>query len=118
MSTLDTKALALDKLGDYMGALKIYNDMFKYNENNSDLLNNIGISFYHNGNYSDGLLAHNAAIFVNKTNEFPYYNRALDLEALGDKQDALKNLDIAIKLNPTDKFAIKERQSLVIGGMR
>ena len=46
------------------------------------------------------------------------FPRALDLEALGNKQDALKNLDIAIKLNPTDKFDIKERQSLVIGGMR
>jgi len=42
-------------------------------------------------------------------------NRALDLEAFGDKQGALKSLDIAIKLDPTDKFVIKERQSLAIG---
>lgn len=131
---LEGRGMALDKMGDYIGALRSYNQLFdeypqypsnyigalrSYNQlfsenvNFPDLLIDIGIVFSHMKDYSDAITAFDAALSVNSTDECALYDKALTFVILGDIHAALKNLDMALQINPYDTKALNEKALLL-----
>jgi len=65
--------------------------------------------------YSNAVTAYDAAILVNSTDYYAFDDNMLTFIALGDTKAAIKNLDMALNINPNDKFAIQEKQLLILG---
>ena len=78
-----------------------------------DMLDNKALALIKLGNYTDALSSLNAALALDRRDEYALYNKALVLIELGlhtdnfgDMGAALENLNMALHINPDDKDAM------------
>jgi len=77
-----------------------------------------GLCAYRQGRYADAVTAYSVCIGATPQAAGYFYNRALAFVALGRNEDALRDYDQALRLDPTLALAALNRELLQNGAKR
>lgn len=83
--------------GDLDKALEINLEAYDYNDSNPVIADNLGQNYYLLGKYEESREIFEKLIAAKPQFPIPYYNYAKTLYALGEKQEALENLNRALQ---------------------
>ena len=97
---LSKKGLKLFEQGDFKEALQIFEKLNKFFPNNLDLLNLMGYVFLQLENFDQSINAYSNSLKINPNQPGAYFNRGIAFNKYGDKINALKDYDQALKLDP------------------
>ncbi len=95
-------------LGDNGLAYKNYKQSEKLGPRNPQTLTNIGVYFHKKNDYKEALAYYNKAI-SNESLSITHYNRGVLYETIERFDEALKDMDEALKLNPNVSLAYYTR---------
>jgi ribosomal protein S12 methylthiotransferase accessory factor len=87
-------------------------------EERPDLHNALGVCAYKTGRHADAVVHFRRAVALNPASAIDYANLALNLERLGETDEAIANYEIALGQDPTIEFALERLAGLLAAGMQ
>ncbi|WGV25919.1 tetratricopeptide repeat protein [Halotia branconii] len=97
------------KKGQYKAAIANYNQVLKFNFNNTDIYYKRGLAYYNLGDYEKAIADYSQAIKLNLKDAKSYNKRGLARYQLGNYQEAIEDYTQAIAINPHGAIAYKNR---------
>lgn len=97
---LNSKASALENLGQLKEATILLNAAISSDPKNADAWYNLGVIHFKEARYTDALKAYEKAAELNPVNPKAFINKGVTQRILGRYNEALESYDKAIKLNP------------------
>jgi tetratricopeptide (TPR) repeat protein len=104
--------LSMTELKKYDSAILCYQNSVALNASNSKFFANWAKNEYLRGDLEHADRLYGTAIFLEPSYASHFKNRAEVRKKLGKKEDALADIDEAIKLNPNDEEAISKRNEI------
>jgi ribosomal protein S12 methylthiotransferase accessory factor len=87
-------------------------------EERPDLHNALGVCAFKTGRHGDAVVHFRRAVALNPASAIDYANLALNLERLGETDEAIANYEIALGQDPTIEFALERLAGLLAAGMQ
>ena len=82
-------------------------------EERPDLHNALGVCAFKTGRHADAVTHFRRAVALNPVSAIDYANLALNLERLGERDEAIANYEIALGQDPTIEFALERLTGLL-----
>ena len=82
-------------------------------EERPDLHNALGVCAYKTGRHADAVTHFRRAVALNPASAIDYANLALNLERLGERDEAIAYYEIALGQDPTIEFALERLAGLL-----
>jgi tetratricopeptide (TPR) repeat protein len=98
VDTLYNRGVALDSLGNHIGAIADYDKALAIQPNNTNALNNKGVAFYDLHQYYIAIISYDKILRINPNDVSALNNKANALAKLGKKLEAIQYYQRAIKL--------------------
>lgn len=94
--------------GKFDEAYEFNKEAMEYNEDDASILDNMALSYYYKGEFSDAILLYEK--IMEKGTSFPviYYNYALCLEKAGRNIEAIESLEKALTFNFSNLAAVSK----------
>jgi tetratricopeptide (TPR) repeat protein len=83
---------------DYHKTIEDYQIILQYKRNDADIINTIGLCYNRLNDYDKAIEMFNRSISINPNNGIFYINRSIALNAKGNKQAALVDAQMAVRL--------------------
>lgn len=103
----------LRDLGRYEEAMTALQQGLACDEERPDIFNTLGVCCYKTGRYAQATEYFRRAVDLNPASAIDYANLALNLEYLGETEEAVVNYEIALAQDPTITFAIERLGKLL-----
>ncbi len=107
------KGCCLRDLGRFDEAIAALEMGLACDEERPDIHNTLGVCFYKTGCYAKAVRHFQRAVALNPVSAIDYANLALNLEHLGDRDQAIVNYEIALSQNPGIAFAVERLAGLL-----
>ena len=107
------KGCCLRDLGRWDEAVAALEQGLACDEERPDLHNALGVCAYKTGRHADAVTHFRRAVALNPASAIDYANLALNLERLGETDEAIANYEIALGQDPTIEFALERLAGLL-----
>jgi ribosomal protein S12 methylthiotransferase accessory factor len=103
----------LRDLGQYHEAIVALKQGLSFDEERPDIYNTLGVCCYKTGQYAAAVEHFRRAVELNPASAIDYANLALNLERLGDNEQAMVNYEIALSQDTSISFAAERLAGLL-----
>ena len=103
----------LRDLGRYEEAISALQQGLACDDERPDLYNTLGVCCYKTGRFAEAAGYFRRAVFLNPASAIDYANLALNLECLGETEEAVANYEIALSQDPAISFAVERLAGLL-----
>ncbi len=107
------KGCCLRDLGRYEEAIAALKQGLIHDEDRPDIYNTLGVCCYKTDRYAEAASHFRRAVTLNPASAIDYANLALNLEQLGDREQAIANYEIALSQDPAIDFALHRLAGLL-----
>jgi len=107
------KGCCLRDLGRYEEAIAALGLGLACDEERPDIHNTLGVCCYKTGRHTEAAHHFRRAVELNPVSAIDYANLALNLELLGDRDEAIANYEIALSQDPGIAFAVQRLAGLL-----
>ena len=107
------KGCCLRDLGRWDEAVAALEQGLACDEERPDLHNALGVCAYKTGRHADAVTHFRRAVALNPASAIDYANLALNLERLGERDEAIAYYEIALGQDPTIEFALERLAGLL-----
>ena len=107
------KGCCLRDLGRFEEAIAALELGLTCDEERPDIHNTLGVCFYKTSRYAEAAHHFQRAVELNPVSAIDYANLALNLEHLGDREQAIANYEIALSQDPDIAFAVQRLAGLL-----
>ncbi len=107
------KGCCLRDLGHYPEAITALQQGLACDEERPDIYNTLGVCCYKTGRYAEAVSHFRRAVELNPASAIDYANLALNLEQLGDRDQAIANYEIALSQDASIAFAAQRLAGLL-----
>ncbi|WP_319588874.1 YcaO-like family protein [uncultured Desulfobulbus sp.] len=107
------KGSCLRDLERYDEAIVALKQGLHYDEERPDIYNTLGVCCYKTGRYAEAVDHFRRAVALNPASAIDYANLALNLERLGEREEAIVNYEIALSQDATIAFAVERLAGLL-----
>lgn len=108
-------ALTLHQQGKIKEAILAYEEAYKSDPNNAELLTNLGAAYQSNKNYDMAIDKYKKAVVIDPNSAIPYYYMANAQAAKGDTKEAIINYKKALSIEPNNTQYKEALQSVEAG---
>ncbi|MBM9537138.1 YcaO-like family protein [Desulfobulbus alkaliphilus] len=103
----------LRDLGRYEEAIAALRQGLALDEERPDIFNTLGVCCYKTGRHAEAVDHFRRAVLLNPVSAIDYANLALNLECLGETEEAMVNYEIALSQDPAITFAVERLAGLL-----
>ena len=103
----------LRDLGRFEEAIAALELGLSCDEERPDIHNTLGVCYFKTGCYARAVHHFQRAVALNPVSAIDYANLALNLEYLGDREQAIANYEIALSQDPSIDFAVDRLAGLL-----
>ena len=104
----------LRDLGQYAEAITALEHGLVWDEERPDIYNTLGVCCYKLGLHAEAVRHFGRAVVLNPASAIDHANLALNLERLGDRDQAIGNYEIALSQDPAITFAAEHLAGLLV----
>ena len=109
VNALTSKAVALDRLGNYTGAIEYIDKALAIQPNDTSALIGKGTTLGRLGNYNGAIEYYDKALAINPHYVYALTGKGLALDNLGNHTGAIEYYDKALTIQPNDTYALDNK---------